>query len=308
MARCAGVLSRLRPLVDSTDRARIVATRETVAFDPHDADIDLATIRRSHAAGISSLATDELTCLAGLFRGEFLEGIDLPDLHDFQAWCLAEREDLRRVQIEILSAMLRRTTDKAAALPHARQLVQIDPFNAEARIGLLDILARLGRHNEAEQHFESSMRLLSEVGDGAERALVRAWQTIRSKPPAAADAGVARTPAAPIESNVAISETQNWSGPDHDGTPLVGRESEMKRLQDILDAAFAGSRVNVVLVTGEPGIGKTRITRELDAQGGGERRANPERARLRNGSRASLQRLDRSNRRIFGGPRRDFPD
>ena len=57
---------------------------------------------------------------------------------------------------------------------------------------------------------------------------------------------------------------------DSDANPLdglargvfVGRESQLERLRSAFDEAFAG-RGSVVMLVGEPGIGKTRTTMEL---------------------------------------------
>jgi hypothetical protein len=48
-------------------------------------------------------------------------------------------------------------------------------------------------------------------------------------------------------------------------TPFVGREAELAALAVDLDAA-AGGRGGVVLLGGEPGVGKTRLAEELAAQ------------------------------------------
>jgi class 3 adenylate cyclase/tetratricopeptide (TPR) repeat protein len=55
--------------------------------------------------------------------------------------------------------------------------------------------------------------------------------------------------------------------PDHDETPLVGREHEMLRLLELLDAATE-RRGSVVDLVGEPGIGKSRLVDELTSRAG----------------------------------------
>ncbi len=45
--------------------------------------------------------------------------------------------------------------------------------------------------------------------------------------------------------------------------PFVGRERELERLREAFDGAREG-RGGLVMITGEPGIGKTRLARELE--------------------------------------------
>lgn len=49
--------------------------------------------------------------------------------------------------------------------------------------------------------------------------------------------------------------------------PFVGRGQEMKRLLDALERC-AGGQAALVMLAGEPGIGKTRVAEELSARAG----------------------------------------
>ena len=55
---------------------------------------------------------------------------------------------------------------------------------------------------------------------------------------------------------------------EHDASPLVGREQEMARLLEALEAAI-GRRGRVVELVGEPGMGKSRMVEELVSHVGG---------------------------------------
>ena len=54
---------------------------------------------------------------------------------------------------------------------------------------------------------------------------------------------------------------------DGSRSPLVGRSAELRRLTGLLDEAEAGQPV-VVLISGDAGVGKTRLTTELGARAG----------------------------------------
>ena len=47
------------------------------------------------------------------------------------------------------------------------------------------------------------------------------------------------------------------------GTPLVGRADELDFLKDQFEAVATGSGGRLLLIGGEPGVGKTRLAREL---------------------------------------------
>jgi DNA-binding CsgD family transcriptional regulator/predicted ATPase len=60
------------------------------------------------------------------------------------------------------------------------------------------------------------------------------------------------------------------SNPDFSSTlrtPLVGRDLEFERMQAALDGVTGGHGGRMVLISGEPGIGKTRLVEELAAAG-----------------------------------------
>ena len=48
-------------------------------------------------------------------------------------------------------------------------------------------------------------------------------------------------------------------------TPLLGRQAELAKLEAAFTRVTAEARCEVVLIVGEPGIGKTRLAQELSA-------------------------------------------
>jgi DNA-binding SARP family transcriptional activator len=237
-------LSRLRALVDEPGRPRIRAPGDSVAFAAEGVRIDVVALRERCSAGLDGAPVDELAALAREFRGELLEGLDLGDFLDFQAWCVAEREEARKLHGTLLRALVDRLGDAPeAALPHARALAAIDPLDETARAGLVRLLSATGRRREAEQQYESARRLLQEPGGAGSGELEAAWRGSR-----------AGTPARHGRQEPAASPRV---------APLVGRQAECDRLDRTVDGAVRQRRERVLLVTGEPGLGKSRLLDEL---------------------------------------------
>jgi DNA-binding SARP family transcriptional activator/alpha-beta hydrolase superfamily lysophospholipase len=174
-------LSKLRALVDEPGRARVVADRETVRLDLSDADVDLHRVRAARP-GLATLDRESVHTLAGLFQGELLEGLELPDFGQFQAWLTAVRGDCRQLRIRVLTeAVARLSEEPERALPFARDLVLLEPAVVERWVQLLRLLEETGRRREAEQQIEVGRRALAERGID-DSALVEIKRSMLSKP------------------------------------------------------------------------------------------------------------------------------
>ena len=253
-------LSKLRPVVDGSETKRIVADRETVVFNAEQVEVDLFELKREFGAGLAGAPTDRLEAAAGAFRGEFLEGLDLIDFPDFHAWCVAEREEARLLRSRILSELTDRLSpEPLSALVHARALVQLDPLDEAARVRLIRLLAAAGRRGEAEEQYRAGVRLLSDMRVPDTGILRRAWDEV-SKDSQAPDLSVAQAAPTTAARPVAAEAPRAPDLPT-----LVGRQSELASLISAVDDAKGRSRERVVLLSGEPGAGKTRLLVELAA-------------------------------------------
>ena len=122
-------LSKLRRLVDEPSQPRVVADRTSVGIDPAGACIDVLELRALVADGLGDAPTAALEAAASRYRGNFLEGLEFSNFHDFHAWCVAERDQSLRDQAALLTELIRRADDTPErAVPHARALVGLFPY------------------------------------------------------------------------------------------------------------------------------------------------------------------------------------
>ena len=164
-------LSRLRGVIGA---ARVNSRDDSVRLDLPDGSVDSREVQRAMQAGIGTLAPDHVRRLLGLFRGDFLEGLDVAQCPEFTAWLLAQR---RRHHLWRL-ALLERLVDCARdgeVVGQLEQWLQIAPLDVRAHERLLGALARRGRVREGEDQLAASVKLFSAEGlDCA--ALRKAWR------------------------------------------------------------------------------------------------------------------------------------
>jgi len=183
-------LSKLREALDEPLARRIVADRDSIAFEPAGAHVDLLALQEAAARGFETLDGAALEALAAEVRGEPLEGLELPDLHDYHAWFVHEREQARRLHARLLRALAERPAGtREASLGWARRLVEYEPYDAEAHALLLRLLFAAGLRREAEAQARLALRLLAESDARAADGLRRLWDGLRTQPSAPALAG-----------------------------------------------------------------------------------------------------------------------
>lgn len=238
-------LSKLRRLVDDAEHTRIVADRSQVSFDPQGAEIDVRTLCGRVERGLAELSVDELEALAARYRGHFLEGLDLTQQQGFYAWCVSERDRVGSAQGRILETLVEHlAAEPERALPHARELVVRTPYDEAVRADLIRLLVRAARRDEAEQQLHMGERLLKEIGARSRGLLFDA----RHETP---EPTATRTPRVAAPQRTAAVKART--------THLVGREKEIGRLEAAFDDVRHGERARLLLLQGEPGIGKSRL-------------------------------------------------
>lgn len=240
-------LSRLRQVLDG-ERPVLLADRERVRLDTDAVWVDLHAVRKETRPGIASMPTERLVTLAELFRGELLDGLLLAEFQEFSGWCVAEREAARKLHARILATLVERLQgDPDAAVRYARRLKRIDPFDESVRARLVRLLAAANRPMEAQEQYRAASRALHEAGITPSGELLGAWQAVR----AAAAAG---------STSVPVAEPEPAPAPS---SPLVGRDGECALLTELLAAVIEQRRARGVLLSGEPGVGKSRLLAEI---------------------------------------------
>ena len=245
-------LTKIRALLDEDGVTRLVTDHEGASFDSSDAQVDLIALRTDVRSGLASAPPDVLRRSADRFRGEFLDGLDLPDCYRYHEWWTAERESVRAVRVAILSALVDRLGHHPdAALTYARARLVVDPFSEAAHIAVIQLLGAAGRTREALQQYESCRRMLEgQLGAKPSAALERARGAVASSRPTDTDAPSCVVVPRPVASVA----------------PLVGRSAERDQIAAAVAAAVAGHSRDFLWITGEPGIGKTRLLEEVADQ------------------------------------------
>lgn len=248
------LLNHLRQILPDPDI--LIATDERVLLDPQRVWSDTATLNRLWAAYTQAApprhdAAVELRQAVTLYRGPFLHGFSLPGHAEFELWVTAESEHWQRTYLKVLAALTDEAAnagDYPAAIAHAQRYLAIDDLSEEMHCRLITLYGAVEDRSAAQQQFERCVTIL-------EREL-----------------GVDPLPETQMTYR-AVLEGRGWgetlpeSRPVWEmlpglNAPLVGRHETLMHLENAYRTTRDGQG-RFVLISGEPGIGKSRLMHDF---------------------------------------------
>jgi len=103
-----------------------------------------------------------------LYRGDFLETIQVQEAKGFVEWAALEREQHRLMAIETLLQIIHKHETNGAveeAIPFAQQLVAIEQHHEGWHRWLIRLHLQAGQHEQAEAQFENCCQIMQEMFD-----------------------------------------------------------------------------------------------------------------------------------------------
>jgi predicted ATPase/DNA-binding SARP family transcriptional activator len=209
-----------------------------------------------------------LTEAAEIYKGDFLAGFSLRDSVEFDNWQYLQAEQLRRELSGVLDKLVLihgKQRDFTAALEQARRWLSLDQLNEAAHRTLINLYALNGQRNEALHQYRECVRILDqELGVAPLEETTQLYEDIKENRVAElitykSLSGIFpdQFPAQPND----LSNTGSYLSATVDLIPFISRSQELEQLKSI----YGGMQQNgfLAVLTGEAGIGKTRLALEF---------------------------------------------
>jgi DNA-binding SARP family transcriptional activator len=217
---------------------------------PGPLEIDVESFERALDAAGKTTDAAAYANAVGEYRGDLL-----PE-DRYEDWAEGRRRELAAELLDALVTLARlqeRDGSFDAAIATLGRVIAREPVHEPAHRGVMRLHAMAGqRHHALRQYRQLREALRREVDAEPEEETEQLYRDI-----------VAGTfgPRRVVEPRMASAWTPAKQ-PADPAEPLIGRDDEVERLEDLLDALFAGQG-RLVLLAGEAGVGKSRLQREI---------------------------------------------
>jgi DNA-binding SARP family transcriptional activator len=246
------LLYHLRQSLPDADQF-LSASKQSLQWLPANADgtftLDIQEMEQALAQAEQAEQRQDMTTMRQsleqvlhLYRGDLL-----PSCYD--EWVVPERDRLRQVFLqaaERLIALLEEEREYSAAIQAAQQLLRQDPLHEATYRQLMRLYALRGDRAAALRVYYTCTKLLDRELGTEPSEVTRAVYEALVPPDNSPEKQASPLPKRRTEA------------------PLLGRKAEWRRLQEAWHKAAAG-HPHILILTGEAGIGKTRLAEEIDA-------------------------------------------
>ncbi len=235
------LLHNLRYALPESERFLDIGVRDARWRPDAPAEIDMVRFEQAAERAEASPARDTLVAAAKLYGGDLLPGC-------YDHWIVDERERLRARYARVLERLMTLAEDSGddiEGIGYAQELLRVEPLHEEAYRSLMRLYAEAGDRARALRVYHQCASVLAdELSVEPSLETQRLHRALLDSPDLpSGDRGPASAGAA---------------------APLVGRAVEWQRLHGAWTNA-AQARTRLVLVTGEAGIGKSRLVDELSS-------------------------------------------
>jgi DNA-binding SARP family transcriptional activator len=230
----------------------VIADRLLVRLEASQVWLDAVQLEQTaDSVRFETASVSDLEAVAALYRGEFLQGLGLADADGFEAWLLERRGFYRRqfeTVLEHLTVLHERQGQAIRALEVAERWLALDRVNEVAVRRVMALRFNAGNRSGALEAFEAFRTVLrDELGVEPTPETLSLAEKLRLETNPVQKARNPRLPSLPT----LLLEGR-----------MVGRVSEFIKLVEAYHASAQG-QPRMVVISGEPGIGKTRLATEF---------------------------------------------